>query len=52
MSEKKCSFSRQNSVHGFCKSPLETFSSPPIMLNIGGDDPDDQPTFQGQVSPP
>jgi len=46
---KKCSFSRQNSVLGFSKYPSEVLSYPPIMLDIGDDDPDGQPTFQGQV---
>jgi hypothetical protein len=49
---EKCSFSRQNTVLGFSKSSSETLSSPPIMLDIGDDEPDDQPTFQGQVSNP
>jgi len=35
----------------FFKSSPGTIASPPVLLGIGDDDPDDLPTFQEDVPP-
>jgi hypothetical protein len=49
--EKKRHLSRQTSVLHFCKSPSGTHASPLVLLEIG-DDSDDPPTAQEEVTPP
>jgi hypothetical protein len=48
---KKRSLSRQTSVLDFFKSSSETRVSPPVLLDIGDDDPDDRPTVPKEVPP-
>jgi len=47
--EKKKSISCQISVLDFFKSSSGTLSLPPVLLNIGDDDPDDWPTVKQEV---
>jgi hypothetical protein len=42
--------SRQTSVFDFSKVPSGTHASSPLLLDTGGDDPLDPPTFQEEVS--
>jgi hypothetical protein len=43
------SFSCQTSVLDFFKSSSGTLSLPPVLLNIGDDDPDDWPAIKQEV---
>jgi hypothetical protein len=52
LSENKSSFPPQNRVLSFFKSPSGTRASSHVSLDAGGDDPDEQPTVQKEVSPP
>ena len=49
MKEKKTSLPRQTSALDFFKSSSWTYASPPVLLDIGDDDPDDQPAVQEEV---
>jgi hypothetical protein len=46
LKEKKSSLSRQTSVLGFYTSFSGVCASPPVVLDTGGDDPDDPPRFK------
>jgi hypothetical protein len=49
LKKKKMSLSHQNSGSDFFKSSSGTCASPPVLLNIGGDDPDDLPAVAEEV---
>jgi hypothetical protein len=49
--EKKRSLSCQNSVLDFIKSSSGTRASPPVLLDMEGDDPHDLSTLQQEVPP-
>jgi len=44
--EKKRSLAHQASLYDFFKSSSGTHVLPPVMLDIGNEDPDDLPTIQ------
>ena len=44
--QEKRSFSLHTSVLDFFKSSVGTHASPPVLLDTGHNDQDDQPTFQ------
>jgi hypothetical protein len=52
LKENKRSFSGQNSLFDFFKSPSGTLASPPVLLDTGNDDHDDLPTVQEKVLTP
>jgi hypothetical protein len=47
--EQKRSLSRQTLVLDFFMSSSGTCAIPPVLLDIGDDDPDDPPTVQEEV---
>ena len=49
LNEKWRSLSCQTSVLDFFRSFSETRASPPVLFDIGGDDPDDPPAVQEEV---
>jgi hypothetical protein len=49
LKEKKRSLSRQTSVLDFFKPYSVNRASPPVLLDIGDDAPDDLPTVQEEV---
>jgi hypothetical protein len=51
LKEKKGSFSGHISVPAFCRLSSGTCASPPALLNISHDAPDDLPAVQKEVSP-
>jgi hypothetical protein len=52
LKEKKRFLSHQSSWLDFFKSSSGTHASPPVLLDIGGDQPDDPLAVQEQVPPP
>ena len=46
LKEKQRSLSQQTSVLAFFKSPSETRTAPPVLLDIADDDSSDLPTVQ------
>jgi hypothetical protein len=52
LKEKKRSLSHQTSMLDFFKSSSGTYASPSMLLDIGGDDPDDSSQVQKKVPSP
>jgi hypothetical protein len=48
----KKALSRQTTVLDFLRSSVETRASPFLLLDIGDDDPNNQPIVQEEVPPP
>ena len=49
LKEKKRSLSCHSSMLGFFKPSSGTHASPPVLLDIEDDDPDDKPTVQKET---
>lgn len=50
--KKKRSLSHHRTTHEFFKPFTGTYESPPVLMDIADDNPDDTPTVQEEVLPP